>query len=58
MKVKDMIEELQKFNPELDVYFPSGIEDYSYTKVNTLKRDVLEDPDTEDEIVCIIIDEK
>ena len=58
MKVKDMISELQKFNPELEVYYPSGIEDYAYTKVHTLKREVLEDDETEDEIVCVVIDEK
>ena len=51
MIVKDMIAELQKFNPELEVYYPSGIEDHAYTKVHTLKREVLEDDETEDEIV-------
>lgn len=58
MKVKEMIEVLQKFNPELEVYYPSGIADYDYTKVSSLSREVLNDADTEDEIVCIVLDEK
>lgn len=58
MKVKEMIEELQKFNPELEVYYPSGIEEYAFTKVRSLSREVLNDADSEDEIVCIVLDEK
>lgn len=58
MKVKEMIEELQKFNGDLEVYYPSGIEDYAYTKANSLSLEALEDADSEDEIVCIVIDEK
>lgn len=58
MKVKEIIKELQKFNPELEVYYPSGIEEYAFTKVRSLSREVLNDADTEDEIVCIVLDEK
>ena len=58
MKVKEMIEKLQKLNPELEVYYPSGIEEYAFTKVRSLSREVLNDADSEDEIVCIVIDEK
>ena len=60
MKVKNMIKELQKFNPELDVYIPSGIADYDYTVVNSVRSDFLfvEGVDTEEEVDCVIIDEK
>ena len=51
MKVKELIAELQKQNPEREVYIQQG-EEYDYTTVHTVKEkelwdiECLEDDDT------------
>jgi len=64
MKVKELIEKLQKADPEMDVVCTSNSGEYSYGLVNTAKEKVLtfyedcDDPDDSYQKLCFVIDEE
>ena len=60
MKVKELIEKLEKVNPELDVFCTSNTGEYDYCVVNTAgERDLQRwDGEEDEEIPCFVIDEE
>jgi len=60
MKVKDIIKQLEKFDPEADVYVPSTLTEFEYCTVNSVKPrwlSIEESEDYPDQSLVIVIDE-
>ena len=58
MKVKQLIELLQKQDPEMDVYIQAEVYEYDYMIVQSVRKKELLDIDNEDEVYikAVVID--
>lgn len=55
MKAKELIEKLQAFDPEKEVFIEQG-EDYNYMKAQAVRELELSTEDFEEEVTAIVID--